>query len=304
VVDQLVDLNVEYLTLSGGEPFVWSPWRELVAHIRNKGKALSIISNGYRIREDDVTYLKDVGLTNIALSVDGMRESHNTIRRADDAFDSTVATNGLFRKAGLPVLVSTSVNQINFKDLEALKVCLEDNGVNLWQVQLVNSFGRAGEMKDSLIVTHEQYVQLVEFIKWGQDQYNSGHSKLRVMPADSVGYCHGISAEVWGDLEWQGCSAGKYVLGVQSDGRVVGCLSLQDDQFVAGNCLEKPLAEIWADDEAFAYNRKFDASQLTGACKGCSAGEQCRGGCLGMGYSSSGELHNNSYCYKHIKEKM
>lgn len=59
VVDQLVELGSEFITLSGGEPFVWPHWHQLSSYIADKGRALSIVSNGYCITEDDVRFLKE-----------------------------------------------------------------------------------------------------------------------------------------------------------------------------------------------------------------------------------------------------
>lgn len=302
VVDELAALGTEYFTLSGGEPFVWPQWRELSKDVRDHDKTLSIISNGSLISGDDVAYLTSIGLWNIALSIDGMRESHDHIRRTAGSFDQAIRTIALFKKTPVKVCVSTSVNKINFDDLATLRARLDRSGVELWQVQVVNSFGRAGVLRDMLLITPEQYVELVHFIHESQQMQKAGKLRMKVMPADSVGYCHGIGAEIWGDLEWTGCNAGRYVIGIQSNGDVLGCLSLQGEKFVAGNVLERSLSEIWADDAAFGYNRNFSADKLRGPCRDCSAGEACRSGCLGMGYSTSGELYHNAYCYKHLME--
>lgn len=298
VVDQLCDMGTEYFTLSGGEPFVWRHWKELSQHIADKKKTLSIVSNGYLIMNDDITFLKKIGMWNIGLSVDGLKTSHDYIRGIDGAYLRVMAAIRRFKKAGIKVVVSTSVNQFNFKDLEPMKSYLEDAGVDLWQVQVVNSFGRAGDNKHSMLITKAQYAELISFIHRSQNEFKRGHIKMNVMPADSVGYCHGIAADIWGDMEWCGCNAGRYVAGIKSNGDVVGCLSLQDDRFVSGNLKTQKFANIWANDEAFSYNRGFNESSLKGECKGCDKGSQCRGGCIAMGYSMTGELNRNPYCYK------
>lgn len=300
VVDQLLDMGTEYFTLSGGEPFVWRYWKDLSQHIAKKGKTLSIVSNGYLIMNDDIEFLKNIGMWNIGLSVDGLKSSHDHIRGIEGSFLRVIGSILRFKRAGIKVVVSTSVNQINFNDLKPLKSILNGAGVDLWQVQVVNSFGRAGENKNSMVVTKKQYVKIIEFIHKSQAEFEKGDLKMNVMPADSVGYCHGISADIWGDVEWCGCNAGRYVVGIKSNGDVVGCLSLQDNRFVSGNVKQQGLSEIWNNDEAFSYNRNFNPSYLKGECADCSKGEQCRGGCIAMGYSISGELNRNPYCFKSV----
>lgn len=302
VVDQLVALNAEYFTLSGGEPFVSPHWKEVCQHIRSHGKTLAIISNGYRIQPDDIRYLQEIGMWNIALSVDGLAATHEKIRGISGCFERVTQAIRAFKQAGIKVCISTSVNRLNIGELEPLKLYLAQLGVNLWQVQVVNSFGRAGEQRDQLILSPRQYVELLEFIHRSQQEQKSGRFQMNILPADSVGYCQGLAKEIWGELEWSGCNAGRYVIGIQSNGDVVGCLSMQHSMFKAGNVRKRSLADIWNDDDAFAYNRKFDAAKLNGPCTRCEHGDACRSGCLAMGYSVSGTLYNNPYCFKYIKE--
>lgn len=300
VVDQLVLLGCEFVALSGGEPFIYPHWRELASYVCQKGPALSMISNGYSIADDDVAFLKDLGMYNVALSVDGLEKAHNQIRQASSSFERAIDAIRRFKDASIKVAVSTSVNKLNFADLEELKIFLGGLGVDTWQLQIVNSFGRAGEMKDNLLISPSQYIELVNFIH--QSQLEEQKVKMKIVPADSVGYCVGIANEIWGDTEWYGCNAGRYVVGIQSNGNVTGCLSLQNENFIAGNVLNRSLKEIWDDKESFGYNRNMTVSDLKGPCKGCSYGAQCRSGCLGIGYSVSGKLYNNPYCYKYITE--
>lgn len=302
VVDQLSEMKTQYITLSGGEPFVWPHWRELCAHIKKRGLDYAIISNGYNILDDDILFLKDAGICNIALSIDGTSRTHNKIRQKSDSFERVVETAKKFIKAGARVAVSTSVNKLNIHDLSALMKLLAECEINLWQVQIVNTFGRAGTMREKMLISTQEYKDVIRFINDAQTSYKTGDSTLRVMPADSIGYCHGISDDVWGELKWSGCNAGRYVLGSKSNGDVVGCLSLQSDTFLAGNVLLRPISDIWRDEHAFRHHRGFKSSMLAGSCKKCSEGERCRGGCLSMGYSITGELYHNPYCYKSITE--
>ncbi len=222
VVDQLLTLGCEFVTLSGGEPFVWEHWRELSAHIAKSGCALSIISNGFNIKEDDVRFLKENNINNIGLSVDGTRETHDHIRQVPGAFDRVMRSIALFKKEGVKVGVSTSVNKLNFKELNVIKNMMNESGIDVWQVQVVNSFGRAGEHKETLVIDQRQYKELVDFIHAAQEERRSGKIKVKTMPADSIGYCHSCATDVWDDLEWGGCNAGRNDLGIQSNGDVRG----------------------------------------------------------------------------------
>lgn len=303
VVDELIDLGTEYFTLSGGEPFVWSQWRELCAYITSKKKILSIVSNGYHITDSAIKFLQDIGMHNIGVSVDGLKTIHEKIRRGINSFDHVVDAINRFKKTNIKVVVATSVNKLNILDLEALSDYLDKLGVDLWQVQTVASFGRAADNHENIIITPEQYGWLVNFIYNTQKKFKDEKRHMKIAPADSIGYCHGIAKDIWGDCEWSGCNAGRYVVGIKSNGDVVGCLSLQKPEFIEGNIRQQSLASIWKNTNAFPYNRKFTPANLTGSCKDCACGEDCRGGCVAMGTSTTQQFHNNPYCYKHVMDQ-
>ncbi|MFH1453123.1 MAG: SPASM domain-containing protein, partial [Armatimonadota bacterium] len=124
--------------------------------------------------------------------------------------------------------------------------------------------------------------------------------KINILAADSLGYCYGNSEKILKDAEWSGCSAGCYIAGIEENGNVKGCLSLQDDYFTAGNVKKRSLIDIWNDDSSFTYTRKYDVSKMTGYCADCESKKDCRSGCLGMAYSLGGSIYENPYCYKRI----
>jgi radical SAM protein with 4Fe4S-binding SPASM domain len=104
---------------------------------------------------------------------------------------------------------------------------------------------------------------------------------------------------------WVGCRAGLDVLGIESHGDVKGCLSLPSElngrrDFVEGNLRERPLAGIWHDPDAFAYNRRFRVEQLRGGCAGCEYGEICRGGCTWTSVGHHGHPHEFPLCYHQL----
>jgi len=300
VIDELKKLGVRHITLSGGEPFLYPRWRDLVRYIKDRRTHVNFISNGYCVTEDDMRFMKSAGVEHVGVSLDGDEKTHDLIRRMPGSFRRVVGLFRLGRKYGVPVYPATSVNKVNLGVLEEVLRVVLDEEVKIWQVQIVNSFGRAGRMREQMLLDPDQYVAVCDSILRWQKELGE---RLRIMPADSVGYCHPVTDAILGDYEWQGCNAGMQVLGIQADGTVLGCLSLQDKSFAAGNVRQRPLSEIWRDDSAFAYTRRADASRLTGACRTCEGAANCKAGCLGMAFSITGTVSHNPYCYKAIVEK-
>jgi radical SAM protein with 4Fe4S-binding SPASM domain len=244
--------------------------------------------------------MKRAGVQHVGVSLDGDQATHDRIRRHPGSFRRIMELFALGRKHDFKVHVVTSINKVNFPVRERILRLMLEQGVKLWQVQVVNSFGRAGVLRDQLLLDPRQYVRLCDDIRLWQKACGK---RIRIAAADSIGYCHPVTDAILGDCEWRGCNAGMHVLGVQADGSVLGCLSLQAPEFVAGNVRRRRLSAIWNDDSRFAYTRGHDASRLEGACAACAAAKQCKAGCLGMAYSVDGSIHRNSTCYRAITAK-
>jgi radical SAM protein with 4Fe4S-binding SPASM domain len=101
---------------------------------------------------------------------------------------------------------------------------------------------------------------------------------------------------------WSGCYAGCQAIGIQSDGGIKGCLSLQpregeEDRFIEGNVHECSLEEIWFRPGAFSYNRDFNTDDLSGDCATCSFAEVCRGGAKCVAQAFHGDVGCDPLCY-------
>ncbi len=95
--------------------------------------------------------------------------------------------------------------------------------------------------------------------------------------------------------------AGRHVIGIRSNGDVLGCLSL-GDEFVEANLRKIPLAEIWNSNDYFKRFRQKE-NLLCGHCAKCAYGAVCKAGCSAMALSSSGSLGDNAYCIRRAEER-
>jgi radical SAM protein with 4Fe4S-binding SPASM domain len=98
---------------------------------------------------------------------------------------------------------------------------------------------------------------------------------------------------------WHGCIAGVELIGIRSNGDVLGCLSLADP-FVEGNLRQVPLADIWQSERFFAAFRD-KGHYLTGECASCPYGQRCRAGCSAIAWSATGSFGCNPYCMRSLE---
>jgi MoaA/NifB/PqqE/SkfB family radical SAM enzyme len=83
-LEKLHDLRAWVVCLTGGEPTLHPDLTKIVAKMRELGfRRRQMITNGYRLTERLVEGLNEAGLTDLQLSLDGVRKSATTIKVLD-----------------------------------------------------------------------------------------------------------------------------------------------------------------------------------------------------------------------------
>lgn len=294
VADELVALDCQEVTFIGGEMFLYRQWERIGRWLSDAGVAVNIMSNGYHMQAKHIDQIKHARLSNVGISIDGMEESHNRVRRRPDGFAQVTRSLDLLRAEGVSTAVVTSLLDFNLADLEPLYDHLVEHGVSLWQIQLVNPMGNLSGC-DDLLVPPGAIPALTEFIR-----EKNFERRMNVTAADSIGYFDDNEEFIRGHRSaihcWEGCQAGLNSVFVDSVGNVKGCGALYDDFFIEGNVRERSLTDIWNDDSRFAYSRAFDPEMLAGRCRTCEFGEVCRAGCRASNYFAGGSMYENHFC--------
>ncbi|SDC68497.1 radical SAM/SPASM domain-containing protein [Williamwhitmania taraxaci] len=294
VADELIALGCKYLSLIGGEVFLYNGWEKIARRLTDNGVTVNMITNGYLMNDKQVEEIRYANLANVALSIDGMEENHNRIRNNSRSFARLKQTMDRLYMEKIPMGVNTTLLNSNIGDVEELYHYIINNNVKIWQLQLANPMGNFSDNKNQQI-SLENIKWLTSFIRQKREE-----NKITIYTGDNIGYygenerfIRGIPGTIG---YWSGCQAGLTVVGIDSIGNVKGCESLYDDSFIEGNLRIERLSTIWHKDGNFAYNRNFDKSLLTGKCKECDMGAFCRAGCRGACFFTKGKLHENAYC--------
>jgi radical SAM protein with 4Fe4S-binding SPASM domain len=294
VGDDLAALGCQQVTFIGGEVFLYPGWEQVARRLAGAGVAVNIITNGFLMGDRQIEQIRQARLANVGISLDGMEENHNRIRRVPSSFRKTLEAFERLKQEGISTGAVTSLLSFNVGDLEAMYQLLVSYGVELWQLQIATAMGNLAD-GTPLLLPPEELPRITAFII---DKLCEG--KIRVYAGDDIGYYDAnepcIRTPVGVIALWQGCQAGLRVVGIDSVGNVKGCESLYSDVFIEGNLRQESLSQIWNRPDAFAYNRQFEPGMLTGACARCDKGPCCRAGCRGMCYFSTGRLYEDPYC--------
>jgi radical SAM protein with 4Fe4S-binding SPASM domain len=143
LVDELSEMKVPVLLISGGEPLLRSDIFEIASYAAKKGIRCSLSTNGTLITEDVAYELKKAGFEYVGVSIDGLQKTNDFFRGKEGAFER--ALEGLInaRDAGLLTGIRFTVTRYNLRDVEGvLNLAIENEIPRFCLYHLVPS-GRA-----------------------------------------------------------------------------------------------------------------------------------------------------------------
>jgi len=299
---QIIEMGVECVVLTGGEPFVREDWDEIAACLSEVGVEVQIATNGYFIDEEMIPRIKAAGVSRVSISIDGTKEIHDE-GRISGSYEACKRAVRLLKDANIPVYAATTVTKKNFENLTALKEELEEMGVLHWKIQLGLPFGNFVLHKEDLIQP-EKIIELIDFC-YETDK----EGRLYIYPGESIGYYTCKEAIVRSHAlktnkipVFEGCPSGITSLHIAYEGTILG-ISLCVGDFIEGNIRKRPLKEIWEDENAFVWRRKLTKEQLSGTCRTCDYAEVCLGGCPAVRFATTGDIcGENLYCAYHLQK--
>jgi radical SAM protein with 4Fe4S-binding SPASM domain len=299
LVDQLADLGMRSCTLSGGEPLLRDNWPQIAERFVKRGVRVNMISNGLNASRETIRRMKDVGFANYGVSIDGSEASHDHVRGRPGSYKAAMQALENCQAEDFPAACVSHVNTRNYEELESLAETLCAAGVRDWQVQ----FGRPmGNLSDHLDLVCKPETVLDLLPRLGK-LFRKFESRMRVYASDSLGYYSDDEELFRGGRSiagvWSGCLAGVRVIGIEANGNIKGCLSMQTDQFVEGNIRTESLETIWTKPGNFRYTRGFTMAQLGPGCHECDLADVCRGGCSWTAWMEGGRTgtFDNPYCF-------
>ena len=296
VIAALADLGCRRMSLVGGEPLLYARWPELARSACDRGIIIDMVTSGQGLTTEVAERMIGAGQNSVTVSVDGLEATHDRQRAVPGCFAQALHAIRAADGAGLKVGVTTQVNRETVDELEALASILQDAGAIGWQLQMTLPMGRAAK-NGHLTLAPDDMPELLRVLR-----RLATRPGLRPHITDNMGYCTSDDVQlrtIQGGFPrpWLGCRAGIDAIGITSDGRVKGCLSMPD-QYCEGSLRERSLPDIWQDPSAFGYNRRFIPEDLSGGCATCEEAQRCRGGCTTAALTLHGRAHTSAHCFR------
>jgi radical SAM protein with 4Fe4S-binding SPASM domain len=298
VARELAQMQAREVVLIGGEAYLHEGFLEVVQALSEAGVLVSMTTGGRGITPTLSQQMKSRGMHRVSVSVDGVGETHDRMRAVKGGYPLALSALSALRDAGISVSSNTNINRFNMNDLEALYLVLRDARIKAWQVQVTAPLGRAADRPEMLLQPYDYLTLMPRLAALKRRAFDDG---IFVFSANNLGFFGPEEALMRsrtadGEEHFQGCPAGKYALGIESDGAVKGCPSLQTSHYVGGSLQRRPLAELWQTEQV-GFARGLGTDHLWGFCAECTYASVCKGGCTFTAHSFFGRPGNQPYCH-------
>lgn len=304
LIDEIGELKLKWITISGGEPLTRKDLPELIKHLNDNSVIVNVITNGWLLSRETAAALKESGISTLAISVDGTKEIHDSIRR-EGSYERIIQGFKHIQEIGITSGAITTISKKNIDILPQMRRELIDMGVNIWQIQIGLPMGNLAKQPD-WVIEPQQVDELIDFC-----YETSMQDEIKIFPADCIGYytkkemhIRQIAYQSANVPVWDGCNAGVRSFGILHNGDILGCTSIRNAEYIEGNIREKKLSDIWNDPNGFAWRRKMKKTDLGGDCAICVYGGKCLGGCPNTRLTMNGKITSeNCYCAYNLAVK-
>lgn len=265
--------RLPYFYITGGDPLLHKEFTSILAMLKKRDIPFTILGNPFHITDEECRRLKSSGCQKYQLSIDGMRATHDSIRKSG-SFDSTIEKIGVLRRNGIRVAVMTTVSGTNINEIPDIVDLVVEKGVDVF------AFGRycpTSEEK-STHISPSEYRELLECLWKKFEQYKDSGTIFNLKDHLWTLFLHekGLFKIPEGtdpDSIYDGCHCGDCHFTILPDGDVMACRRFES---VVGNLFRTPLYDLWSGEEMEAYRQyeKFEKCakcELLRFCRGCPA---------------------------------
>lgn len=287
LIDDLAEFGVPVILFSGGEPLVRKDLPELADYAVKKGMRAVISTNGTLITPQTARTLKDIGLSYVGISLDGMEEINDRFRGVKGAFRSALEGIENCKKAGIKVGLRFTINKSNAGQISEIFNLLEEMDIPRACFYHLVYAGRGSELvKEDL--SHEESRKAVDLILDLTKQLHDKGDLKEVLTVDN----HADGPYLYLRLLRENPERAREVLELlemnqgNSSGIGIGCVSwdgeVYADQFWRhysfGNVRNRPFSEIWTDtSDPLMKKLKEKKKYAKGKCKTCRWLDICAG---------------------------
>jgi radical SAM protein with 4Fe4S-binding SPASM domain len=263
VLDQLSDMGVLYLTLSGGEIFTRKDIFEILFAATERSFAVSLITNGTFIDKKKAKQLASLNLLDVGISFLGSEPGlHDQLSGEKGSFAKAFKALCLLKNNHIRTIIKHSVSSKNFGEFIFLAEMAEKH----------DAFFEC----DSMIVPNKNNKISPYALTQNQQREFLQFMKIPPLPFNSKNNDH------------LHCDAGRSLFGISPYGDMVPCIQLN---IPFGNIRKESIKEIWQSAKANVFRE--NENKIGKTCMLCPVKNYCAR-CPGLALAEKGRLNDKS----------
>ncbi len=285
LIDDLSTIKIPVLLISGGEPLMHKNIYNIIEYAKSKGIQVSLSTNGTLIDEEVAGRLKELRVDYVGVSLDGIKETHDSFRGVKGAFEKAVEGLLNARDAGLLTGVRFTITRYNLKDVKSILDFVVENEIPRFCLYHLVPSGRADFSMD---ITQNERRELMEWLFNKAIELRDSKEKTEILtvdnPADGVFFYLKLK-EIDEKLAEDALEFLKY-RGGDNSGFRLACIDFYGDihpnqfwfDYSVGNVFKEKFSELWLnprDDLLIKLREK--QKYLRGRCGKCKFREVCGG---------------------------
>lgn len=266
------------LTITGGDPLMYPRIWDFLEMVKANNVPFSILGNPFHINYEVVSRLETLGCHGYQMSIDGLKETHDYIRRPG-SFDATLDSIKYFKNSNIRTAIMSTVSKTNINELPDLVDIVVEHEVDNF------AFARYCPNPDDfdLIPTSNEYKDFLDKMWEKFNKYKDCGTRFALKDHLWSLYLYekGLftidDVENPDDLIIDGCHCGISHITTLSDGTVYACRRCESP---VGKVPEESIYDIFYGEKMEEY-RKFDdfehcsKCELKNFCRGCPAVAKC-----------------------------
>jgi len=258
VIDQLHDMGVLVLTLSGGEATLRKDFLEVVAHARARRFTVRLFTNGLNMTRELAQSLGRLAVQTVEISVYSTQaDTHDFVTGVKGSFERSVAGVRHLVAAGVPVTIKTPVMSLNQGETEAYAA-------------FATSLGASSSLSTDEMMPREGGDRAPEAFTL-DDRARVEIARRRADRHDECGGDDTTGPSYQRAPDSLPCGAGR-VLHVEPNGELRPCTMLELD---LGHALRDGVAAAYSGNELARSLRELSWKDLHG-CRECDLRSSCQ----------------------------
>jgi radical SAM protein with 4Fe4S-binding SPASM domain len=284
VIDDLANMGVWAIAITGGEPTLHPDFPVFVQHARNRGLLVGIATHGLHLTDALLESLPKEGVI-ISISIDDLHVAN----KKDPQSEFNIASRALLRciDHGFHANIMTNTNHKNIDQLDKIISWGEAHDVSVRSVPFSPIGERAKKYAHELENTPEDVHKAAKF--WLKEMVweHKYHEK--------VGLCVGLIFNYGLTLAYMSrrCSSGRFLAYICADGTVYPCTMCAGEKILSpGTLRDQPFSELWKQQWKI---RERSWEDFKDTCEGCPLHNDsyyCSARCPAMSHARHGDFNS------------